>query len=330
VILIRDLLRSLDILTSAAVRIGQGDFSPWLPPPTHDEVGHLSFAIGTMAGRIQQVMQQNAHTRQMAALGELASHVSHEIRNPLSSIKLNLQSVEREVHGGDVPADLPDVLQLCLRQIHRLDGTVQGVLRLAGSREPELAPCGVHWILREALETVQPQLEERSISVAIDLRAARNSIRADAAQLRGVFLNLLLNARDAMSAGGRLTVWTEVVEEGGGDRAIRVHVADDGPGVPPEARDRIFQPFFTTKTTGSGIGLALALRTVEAHSGRLYLERRSELDRGAEFVVELPLAPAGSDDRHADERGATLHRYGSRNHPDDRPAAAQRRMHVSP
>jgi signal transduction histidine kinase len=289
VILIGDLLRSLDVLSSAAVRIGQGDFSPWLPPPTHDEVGRLSFAIGTMATRLEQVMRQNARTRQMAAIGELASHVSHEIRNPLSSIKLNLQSVEREMRGGAVPTDLPDVLQLCLREIHRLDGTVQGVLRLAGSREPHLGPCSLHALLEDAMQTVGPQLEERAIHVATALDAPRNVVRADSAQLRGVLLNLLLNARDAMPDGGRLTIWTEMVEDSTHTRMIRVHIADEGPGVPPEDRDRIFQPFFTTKSTGSGIGLPLASRTIEAHGGRLYLERRSELERGAEFVFELPL-----------------------------------------
>jgi signal transduction histidine kinase len=290
VILLAHLRRSLEELTAAAVRIGQGDFTPWLPPPGEDEVGRLSLAIGAMAARLTDMMQQNARDRQMAALGELASHVSHEIRNPLSSIKLNLQSVEREVRDGSVPADLPSVLQLCLREIHRLDGTVQGVLRLAGFRQPVLEPLAVHALLAETLRTVAPQLDERGVEMRVNYLATGDAIEGDGAQLRSVFLNLFLNAADAMQAGGRLRVWTESGEAEARSAVIRVHVADDGEGVPPELRERIFQPFYSTKPNGSGIGLPLALQTVEAHQGRLWLEQRSELERGAEFVVELPLA----------------------------------------
>jgi signal transduction histidine kinase len=289
VILLAHLRDSLDELTRAAVRIGQGDFVPWLPPPGEDEVGRLSFAIGTMAARLHDVMHQNVRTRQMAALGELASHVSHEIRNPLSSIKLNLQSVEREVRTGDVPGDLPSVLQLCLREINRLDGTVQGVLRLAGFRQPVMEMCAVHGLLEDTLRTVAPQLKERAIEVRFHDLAPQDRIRGDAVQLRSVFLNLFLNAADSMQGGGALRIWTEAAEDGARRSVIRVRVADSGEGVPPELRDRIFQPFFSTKQNGSGIGLPLALQTIEAHNGRLWLETRSELDRGAEFVVELPL-----------------------------------------
>lgn len=291
VILVRDLWRSMEVLTAAADRIGQGDFSPWLPPPTRDEVGRLSFAIGAMAARLEQVMQQNARNRQMVALGELASHVSHEIRNPLSSIKLNLQSIERETRDGSAPADLPEVVRLCLRETNRLEGTVRGVLRLAGTGAPILAPCAVHDVVRDALETVKPQYETRGTIVELDLGAVSDEVRGDAVQLRGVVLNLLLNAHDAMrSTGGLLAIRSEVAGDGANGQVLRVRFIDDGPGVPPEDRERIFQPFYTTKQTGTGIGLPLAARVIEAHGGRLYLERSSELTRGAEFVMELPLA----------------------------------------
>ncbi len=290
VILVRDLVRSLDVLTAAADRIGQGDFSPWLPPPTPDEVGRLAFAISTMAARLESLIVQNARHRQMAAVGELASHVSHEIRNPLSSIKLNLQSIEREVRAGGVPSDLAEVLQLCLREVQRLDGTVRGVLRLASSRPPALAPLSLHGLLRDAIETVRPQLAAHAIQAHARLDAERDTVHADVAQLRGVLVNLLLNARDAMPGGGRIDVWTELAEDRRGREVLRTHVADSGPGVPADDADRIFEPFFTTKPTGSGIGLPLAARSIEAHGGRLVLERSPASGRGAEFIVELPLA----------------------------------------
>lgn len=291
-ILIRDLTRSVGVLTTAATRIGGGDFSPWLPPPGNDEVGRLALAIGAMAARLDQVMAQNARNRQMAAIGEMASHISHEIRNPLSSIRLNLQSIEREVRDGEPPADLHEVLTLCLREVNRLEGTVSGVLRLAGVVRPDLASVRLQDIVDEAADAARPLLGERDIRLRV-LRPGHDIwVRADVAQMRGVFLNLFNNARDALADGGSIQVRTELVEEGGGRQLVRVHVTDDGEGVPPELRDRIFDPFFTTKPSGSGIGLPIAARTLEAHGGRLFLERRSELERGAHFVVELRTEPA--------------------------------------
>lgn len=284
VILMRDLRRSLGVLSTAAARIGQGDFTPWLPPPSQDEVGRLSFAIGTMAARLEQVMQQNVRNRQMVAIGELASHVSHEIRNPLSSLKINLQSIDRELRAGAVPSDLPDVVGLCLREIHRLDGTVHGVLRLAGSREMHVAEVDLRTVLEDALETVRPQVEAQGITLEARLEPVR--VAVDVAQMRGVFVNLLLNAHDVLPRGGNIDVVMESRPDASG---VRVHVVDDGPGVPAADRERIFQPFFTTKVNGTGIGLPLAARIVEAHGGTLRLEHTGP---GAHFVIEMPAVRA--------------------------------------
>lgn len=290
-ILIRDLMRSMAVLTTAATRIGHGDFSPWLPPPGEDEVGRLSLAIGAMAGRLDDVMAQNARSRQMAAIGEMASHVSHEIRNPLSSIRLNLQSIEREIRTGEPPADLHSVVSLCLRETNRLEATVSGVLRLAGVVHPQMTDCRVQDIVDEAVDAARAQFGQDDVRLRV-MRARQDDwIRADCAQMRAVFLNLFRNAHDAMRDGGTINVWSEVIDERGGRQLIRVHVTDEGTGVPPEVRDRIFDPFYTTKTNGSGIGLPISARTLEAHGGRLYLEQASELERGAHFVVELRTQP---------------------------------------
>jgi signal transduction histidine kinase len=288
-ILITQIMRSLDEVSSAASRIGDGDFTPWLPPPGHDEVGRLTMAIGAMVARLKETMGQLERSRQMAVVGELASHLSHEIRNPLSSIRLNLQSVEREIRRGSVPADLPVVLQLCLREITRLNRVVNNVLRLGRGNTGPVRPCRLHALLDESLEVVQPQLAHRGVRIERSFDAEQDRVQADGEQLSAALLNLYLNAGDAMSEGGTLRVWTETVEDRDQEPAIRVHVSDDGSGVSPEIREQIFKPFFTTKPHGSGIGLPLAQQTVEALGGRLYLEKRSELEPGTEFVIEIPL-----------------------------------------
>lgn len=295
-IMITHIMRSLNEVSVAAARIGEGDFTPWLPPPGNDEVGKLTLAVGAMVARLREMMGQLERSRQMAVVGELASHLSHEIRNPLSSIRLNLQSIDREVRRGEVPADLPVVLQLCLREITRLDRVVNNVLRLGRNAPGPARRVGMHALIDESLEVVQQQLAQKGVRVERRHGAADDAVVVDAEQLSGALLNLYLNAMDAMPEGGTLRVWTELAHDLAGFEVIRVHVADEGVGVSPELRERIFKPFFTTKTHGSGIGLPLSAQTAEAHGGRLYLEKRSELEHGAEFVLEIPLAEASDPD----------------------------------
>ncbi|HET9984073.1 MAG TPA: ATP-binding protein [Longimicrobiales bacterium] len=290
-ILIRDVMRSLEDLTGAAGQIADGDFNVWLPPPTNDEVGRLSLAFARMMERIRQSAREVESSRNLAALGEMASHLSHEIRNPLSALRVNLQSVEREARDGRLPDDFSDVMRLCLGEISRLDAVVQSVLTVGRGGPVNPRRESLHRIVDECVALLAADLASRRIKVQVARLASLDRVVVDAKQIKGVLLNLLLNAADAMPDGGTIRVWTEVRADVRAGGLVAVHVADEGSGVPPELRERIFQPFFTTKKQGSGIGLAVARRTVDQHGGRLYFDTPSELVQGAEFVVELPLAP---------------------------------------
>jgi signal transduction histidine kinase len=290
-ILAQHFMTGLEEVTAAAERIGEGDLTPWLPPPGVDEVGKLSHAFATMLSRLKVTMKQNEMARQMAVVGELASQLSHEIRNPLSSIKLNLQSLEREARRGVVASDLRQVLQMCVREIGRLDEAVKSVLELGRPQRLDPRAVCLDALVDDSLELLGPRLERQGIVVEREASKLDTTVLADVGQLSGVFVNLFLNAADAMTTGGVLRVRTEC----GPAQEVRIRIADTGPGIKPESRDMIFQPFFTTKASGSGIGLPLALQTIRAHGGRLYFEKRSELDPGAEFVVALPLI--GADER---------------------------------
>jgi signal transduction histidine kinase len=143
--------------------------------------------------------------------------------------------------------------------------------------------------LNEALEALRPQFEERAIAINTQLDALSDTVSGDAQQLRGVFLNLFLNAVDAMPDGGTLELVTKS-SSGEARSTIQARVADSGPGVPLEVREKIFEPFVSTKEEGTGFGLALAQQAVDEHGGTLRLEDDVEHRRGAVFVVELPLA----------------------------------------
>jgi len=286
----RRMTRSLRSLTTAADEVAAGNFEPTLPAAGGDEVGKLSAAFAIMVEQVHDMLRRIQEGRQMAVIGQFASQLSHEIRNPLTSIKLNLQSLQRDASSGRIPGDSARPVVICLREVSRLDRVVRGVLNVARTRAPTREPCSVHAAVADALEVLRAQLEEQGVDVQEDLRGSEDTVRGDAEQLKGVFLNLFLNAVEAMPEGGTLRISTET-RDAAQERArvIRVRVADEGPGVSPELRERIFEPFFSTKEEGVGFGLALAQHAVEEHGGRLKLEE-SATGVGAVFVVELPLA----------------------------------------
>ena len=291
ILLTRRSTRSLEALTGAADEVGTGNFEPALPPRGKDEVGRLSAAFGLMVEKVRTMVHEIEASRHMAAVGAFASQLSHEVRNPLTSLKLNLQSLERDAEAGQLPESASRPLGICLREIERLDRVVGGALSLGRERELALVPFSVHGILGDALDVVRAQLADQRVALETSLLAPHDRIEGDPESLKAAFLNLFLNAAEAMPTGGRLSISTDSADATTGPgRVIRVRVADTGPGVPVAARERIFEPFYSTRPRGTGFGLPVALRTVEEHGGRL---RLAEDDRaqGAVFLVELPLRP---------------------------------------
>jgi len=286
--LARRLTRPLETLTAAAEEIGRGNLGPQLPVETRDEVGRLSSAFRSMSVSIGEAIRQLETSRQMAAIGTFAAQISHEIRNPLTSIKLNLQGVQREVERADLRPEVGRALAICLREIQRLDAVVRGVLRLGQQVPPPAARVSVHEITREVAELTRPQLVANGSDLTLELSAALDTVQGDAAAVRGALLNLVLNAADALPVNGRIHIRTECIESANGEM-IRVSIADSGPGIPFERQEQIFEPFYTTKTGGSGLGLALAARDVETHHGRLVLLETPGHLGGATFAIDLPL-----------------------------------------
>jgi signal transduction histidine kinase len=285
--------RSLEALTRAADDVGAGNFAPQLPPAGRDELGRLSAAFALMIEKVREMLRQIEASRHMVAVGRFAAQLSHEIRNPLTSLKLNLQGLQRDVAAGRIPEDARQPIAICLREIERLDRVLRGVLSLGRERPAEATRCSVHQSVTEALETMRAQLNAQRVTVCTELAAPFDGVEGDPHHLTAVFFNLLLNAAEAMPGGGTIDVVSANEPIGANPPArIRVRVADEGPGIAPDLRERVFEPFFSTKSEGTGFGLALALRTVEEHGGRLRLEPPLQ-GSGAVFVVELPIFPQG-------------------------------------
>ena len=220
----------------------------------------------------------------LAALGELSASIAHEVRNPLGVIFNSVGSLRRILKPeGD--ADL--LLGIIGEEADRLNRMVGDLLDYSRPLEPALQPVQLRSLIEEAVASSQKQAGISAEAVETRLRVGRDvsTVRADARLLRQALVNLFLNAMQAMPRGGRLFVDARL-DELASAPAVLIVIADTGPGVPPEVRERIWQPFFTTKATGTGLGLAVVKRIVEGHGGRALLAKSPS---GAAFHLLLPL-----------------------------------------
>jgi signal transduction histidine kinase len=281
--------RSLKAVTRVAGGVAEGHWpdASDLPEPSHDEVGTLSRAFRTMLEEIQAMIARIERSRQLAVLGEFASSLAHEIRNPLTSIKLNLQRLERRARESGELGSVEAPLRIALREVENLEALAGSVLGLARPRRGAEEPLEVGGLLREVAAAVGSEAESRGVAVEVDARPDLPDVFLEPTGLRGALLNLVLNAVHATPLAGQVRMTAEV--EGGEDPVVlRIEVSDSGPGVPDAIRDRIFDPFFTTRTGGTGFGLAIAARAVEEQDGELTLAEVGKLG-GATFVIRIPL-----------------------------------------
>jgi signal transduction histidine kinase len=271
--------RGLGRLAAAAEAVAAGDLSRKTGLPGTDEVGRVATTFDTMTDHLERTLAQLSQRESLVAVGQFASELAHEVRNPLTSIRVDLQHVEEQL-----PADSPlrPIQQGALEEIERLDATVAGVLRLARSGRIELQAIDLLPPLRAAMRAALPEFESRGARLDGDLPLAVVEIQGDAPALQQVFLNLLLNAAQALATGGRAAVSVQ-----NGDHEVAVEFTDNGPGIAPDVLSRIREPFYSTKREGSGLGLAIAERIVQAHGGTLDIE--SAPGAGTRVTVRLPV-----------------------------------------
>ncbi len=287
IILLWRATRSLSQLTLAADEVGRGNMEPSIPPAHGDEVGRLAAAFSLMVERVREALEEKERSRQLAVVGEFASQISHEIRNPLTSIKLNLQMLERGANEGAVRSDLRDPLRISLREIQRLDNVVRGVLKLGRGRNVTRMRFRLHDAASSASSAMKSTLDMQRIEVNIQDHSNGLTVMGDRALLEAAVMNILMNAAEAMPDGGAVDVIIQN-DSRDGQPVTRMRVEDRGAGIQLSERDKIFTPFYSTKSHGTGLGLALAHRTVEQHKGKLWVEDRADGRNGAAFVLELP------------------------------------------
>jgi signal transduction histidine kinase/HAMP domain-containing protein len=227
-------------------------------------------------------------SERLAAIGRMAAHVTHEVRNPLSSIGLNVELLEEELANSGKEAN--ELLRAIHREIEHLTAITEEYLRVARLPNPQLEPEDLGDITRTTVEFMRAEFAAAGIGLELDVPAHLPLTALDEGQIRQVLVNLLKNAREAMPSGGRVRV--QVASDEGG---VVVRVADEGPGMTRDEHQRIFDLFYTTKANGSGLGLPLSQQIVVAHGGVI----RCESAPGQGTVFELCFPPHAGDGKRS-------------------------------
>jgi signal transduction histidine kinase len=244
----------------------------------------MEYIVGRVeeaAGRLQQQQRELLRADQLGAVGQLAAGVAHEVRNPLTGIKMLVEAALRP--DNRTPLNAED-LRVIHREVTRLEQTVQAFLSFARVPSPQRERCDLLEVVAQARDLVRGRAQQQQVEIRVEDPGRPVPGFVDRGQLSTVLVNLLLNALDAMPQGGRLDV--EVSD--GSPSGVRLRVKDTGGGIPPEVAGRLFTPFATSKPTGTGLGLSIARRILEEHGGRITAENRP--GGGACFTITLPAA----------------------------------------
>lgn len=273
--------------------IGRLEITPQDDLPAIQE--QLDVIADRMRGVVQDLQQARRETmraERLAAVGELAAGVAHELRNPLTSVKLLIQTMQHRLEQS-VP---PQTFDVVLEEISRMETTIQGLLDFARPPKLQRARHDLRQIVRRAANLTDGKARQNGVGLATHFADEPVWVNADAEQLHQVCVNLLLNGIESMTTGGTFDIH---VDADVAASVARVRFEDSGVGIPDNVLPRLFEPFVTSKDHGTGLGLAVSRRIVSNHSGRLLAENRSS--GGAALTIELPLdhVPALRVESHA-------------------------------
>lgn len=268
----------------AAIELGDKRADVTIAPFQNDRGDVLGLVLAledvTEAVRTKEAL---IRSERLAAIGRMSAHVTHEIRNPLSSIGLNAEMLQDLVHEEDASS----LCKAIVREVDRLSAITDEYLRFARLPRPVLDETNAGELLSAIASFMRRDVEAAKVTLELSIEPDLPAIHLDADQMRQAILNLVRNAKESMPQGGRIVLSAR--REGS---SVVISVKDSGAGIPKESLERIFDPFFSTKLTGTGLGLALTQQIVAEHGGQLRVE--SAVGVGSEFLLAMPIAPHGS------------------------------------
>jgi signal transduction histidine kinase len=279
--------RPMHRLADSAGRVAAGDWSATVDVSSGDEIGQLARAFNRMTGELVAQRERLVQAERVAAWRELARRLAHELKNPLFPLQITVENMLRARDRS--PEQFEEVFRegttALLGELSQLKQIVGRFSDFARMPAPEIQPVEFNALVTDALKLLDGQLAQARVHCVTALDPAVHKVPVDPEQITRVLRNLVLNAIDAMTSGGTLTVRTVALGAG-----VRLEISDTGQGLTPEECARLFTPYYTTKTHGTGLGLAIVQSVVSDHGGRISVE--SERGRGSTFRIELSASPA--------------------------------------
>ncbi|HYA15752.1 MAG TPA: ATP-binding protein [Syntrophales bacterium] len=277
--------------------------------PMRSEQGEI---IGTVfilrdVTRIEKLEEMAKRTEKLAAMGEMAANIAHEIRNPLGSIELFASLLMKDIKDKNYQSRLSNIIT----SVKNMDNKISNLLLFTTQKNPIMRNINLHRIMKEVLLFSDPIIKQEGISLSVTYSDVEPYVRGDAELLKQVFLNILLNSIQAMADGGSLRIETIVSHErevvSTSNRNVEVRISDTGVGIPRENLKKIFDPFFSTRERGSGLGLAIVHNIVHVHNGTIDVESKEK--EGTIFSILLPLIQGMQDYEIADNLNIIGDRY---------------------
>ncbi|MGA3042851.1 MAG: ATP-binding protein [Bryobacteraceae bacterium] len=274
--------RPVEALAAGARAVAAGDWRTQVDVHASGEIGALAAAFNQMTRDLLEQRDRLVQAERVAAWRELARRLAHELKNPLFPLQITVENLQRAraAHPAEFDEVFRESTATLLAELGKLRGIVGRFSDFAKMPQPQLETVDLNNLVRESLKLFEAQMQATGVTLHLDLAAGLRAIQADPGQLGRALQNLALNAIDAMPNGGALTIRTAAHEDG-----VRLEVSDTGQGLTEEECDRLFTPYYTTKTHGTGLGLAIVQSVISDHGGKIGV--RSEPGKGATFLIDL-------------------------------------------
>jgi len=285
----RRITKPIEGLSKAAQVVGKGQFDVHLETPSHDEIGELAESFNHMASELntrekalKQAQSALVHSEKMAAFGQLGAGIAHEVKNPLAGIlgyaQLSMRKVEKD-------SQFYKNLQTIEKEAKRCKTIIENLMKFSRQEKVQFGPTDLNRVVEEAVAIVGHQLSLNQVELEKDFEPNLPPINGNANQIEQVLINLLINAQQAMEGKPGLVKISTCRRESG---KIEIRLQDNGPGIPKDVKEKIFEPFYTTKSSGQGTGLGLSVSygIIQDHKGEIKVE--SESGKGATFILTLP------------------------------------------
>ncbi len=289
ILLARRITGPLKKLVEGTVKISKEDFSQKIDITSQDEIGNLAQSFNDMSRklllareRMEAASNKLIQAEKLASIGRISAGIAHEIRNALTSVKLNIQKL---VQSDRLDETEKEHLSISQEGIGQMEKFVKELLDFTRVSELNLDRFSIEQILDESIKTLADTLELKKVVLEKSYEEGLPQVLVDADKLKQVFLNILRNAYEAVEEKGKINIFLSLLKEQEGSK-IRVFISDNGSGIPEENRETVFEPFYTTKASGIGLGLPIARKIIEQHRGTIRVKKNAA--QGTSFEILIP------------------------------------------